>query len=595
MKAPRTLLKSIGIGVAVIVILVVYAYGFRVTKVNFKETRSEDRLIVLARILRALAHPDIIEYEQEETDVYLPFFLPCPEVEVVIQKPDKSRPYLTSSVSCGDSKETIFLEGFNFEPGSKGPINFITASDVKLQLGNFEADSEGHFQLDIRLPTRQPVAEAQTIRATARVNVGAPKFTETAKATWDKIIETIFLALLATTIGTALAIPVSFLAARNLMTEVKSSLTSIAFTIIGWPLGIFFGYWANRLISEWSSPIASHLIGTIATVIVAPILAYMLIRWALPQEELGVPKKTLQAARMITLALSVVIMILMLQQAALLAFKLGQVLIDPLGPFGFLGNFVSQLGDVIQIITPLIVALIGGGALGSITSTFGQNISDRLAGNTVKIINLISAAAAGALLFALIGAVINWFYQIDNPAAIYYWPAGMGALIGLILALMSTAKDPLPIGITVYFIMRTILNAIRSVEPLVMVIVFVAWVGIGPFAGALALSLHTIAALAKLYSEQVESILPGPLEAITATGANRLQTIMYAVVPQIIPPYISFTMYRWDINVRMSTIIGFAGGGGIGFLLQQNINLLAYRAASAQMSPSPLLWLQWIM
>ena len=92
-----------------------------------------------------------------------------------------------------------------------------------------------------------------------------------------------------------------------------------------------------------------------------------------------------------------------------------------------------------------------------------------------------------------------------------------------------------------------------------------------------------MASLAKLYSEQVESIAAGPIEAIQATGANRLQTIMYAVVPQIIPPFISFTMYRWDINVRMSTIIGFAGGGGIGFLLQQNINLVNYRAASTQM------------
>ena len=131
--------------------------------------------------------------------------------------------------------------------------------------------------------------------------------------------------------------------------------------------------------------------------------------------------------------------------------------------------------------------------------------------------------------------------------------------------------------------MRTLLNAIRSIEPLIYVIIFVVWVGIGPFAGALALALHTIAALAKLYSEQVESISSGPLEAVTATGATRLQMIIYAVVPQIIPPYISFTMYRWDINVRMSTIIGFAGGGGIGFLLQQNIRLLDYRAAAVQM------------
>jgi phosphonate transport system permease protein len=81
----------------------------------------------------------------------------------------------------------------------------------------------------------------------------------------------------------------------------------------------------------------------------------------------------------------------------------------------------------------------------------------------------------------------------------------------------------------------------------------------------------------------VESVLPGPIEAVAATGATRLQNVIYAVVPQIVPPYIAFTLYRWDINVRMSTIIGFAGGGGIGFLLQQNINLVQYRAASVQM------------
>ena len=160
---------------------------------------------------------------------------------------------------------------------------------------------------------------------------------------------------------------------------------------------------------------------------------------------------------------------------------------------------------------------------------------------------------------------------------------GVGALVGGMLSLRYGPKDLVPIGSAIYITMRTILNATRSIEPLIYVIIFVVWVGIGPFAGALALALHTIAALAKLYSEQVESISQGPLEAVTATGATRLQTIIYAVVPQIVPPYISFTMYRWDINVRMSTIIGFAGGGGIGFLLQQNIRLLDYRAAAVQM------------
>ncbi len=216
-------------------------------------------------------------------------------------------------------------------------------------------------------------------------------------------------------------------------------------------------------------------------------------------------------------------------------------------------------------------------------SALGQRISDRYPARYVKIINILLAAAAGALIFILIGATINWFYQINDPRKVYIIPGGIGALLGIVFAARSDPKDLLPLGSTIYIITRTILNAIRSVEPLIMVIIFAVWVGIGPFAGVLALGLHTIAALAKLYSEQVESIMPGPLEAVQATGANRLQTIVFAVVPQIVPPYISFTMYRWDINVRMSTIIGFAGGGGIGFLLMQNINLLNYRAASTQM------------
>jgi len=138
-----------------------------------------------------------------------------------------------------------------------------------------------------------------------------------------------------------------------------------------------------------------------------------------------------------------------------------------------------------------------------------------------------------------------------------------------------------PITMAVYYVVRTIFNILRSIEPLIMAIVFVVWVGLGPFAGVLALAVHSIAALAKLYSEAVESIDPGPIEAITATGANRLQTIVYAVIPQIVPPYTAFTIYRWDINVRMSTIIGFVGGGGIGYLLQQWIRLFMYEEAGA--------------
>jgi len=132
---------------------------------------------------------------------------------------------------------------------------------------------------------------------------------------------------------------------------------------------------------------------------------------------------------------------------------------------------------------------------------------------------------------------------------------------------------------TIYYAVRFVMNIARSIEPIIWAVIAVIWVGLGPFAGVIALTIHTVAALGKLYSEAIESIDAGPIEAIQATGANRIQVIRYAIVPQIIPPYLSFTIYRWDINVRMSTIIGFVGGGGIGQILFQWINQSLWSSA----------------
>jgi phosphonate transport system permease protein len=150
------------------------------------------------------------------------------------------------------------------------------------------------------------------------------------------------------------------------------------------------------------------------------------------------------------------------------------------------------------------------------------------------------------------------------------------ALGAFAFAWFNRKRGDISIGLFIYSVTRTLLNIVRSIEPLIWAIVAGIWVGLGPFAGTIALTLHTIASLAKLYSEAIESIDPGPLEALYATGADRLQTIVYAVIPQILPPFISFTIYRWDINVRMSTIIGLVGGGGIGFILIQWIRLYQY-------------------
>ena len=136
-----------------------------------------------------------------------------------------------------------------------------------------------------------------------------------------------------------------------------------------------------------------------------------------------------------------------------------------------------------------------------------------------------------------------------------------------------------PVGKAAYYATRALLNFLRSIEALLYVAIFVFWVGIGPFAGMLSLAITSFALVGKLFSEAIENIAPGPLEAITAAGGTRLQSVMYAILPQIIPPFISYVIYQWDINVRVSTIVGFAGGGGVGLLLNNYFGMLQYHKA----------------
>lgn len=135
------------------------------------------------------------------------------------------------------------------------------------------------------------------------------------------------------------------------------------------------------------------------------------------------------------------------------------------------------------------------------------------------------------------------------------------------------------IGTLVYYIARTFFNLIRAYDPLVMATVFGFWLGFGAFAGAIALTVVTIASLGKLFSEAVENIDKGPLEALQATGANPMQVVLYGVIPQVVPDFVSFIIYHWDINIRISTIIGFVGGGGIGYYLSLRINNFENHAA----------------
>jgi len=586
-RKKASLWKSIQVGLAILAGLLIYAYGFQITKVDLEDLRSERRQESLVRVMRALAKPEIFEYEQEVEVLNAPIYVPCPLSGVPsIPDPDLTGPSIVVTPACANPGETVQVEGFNFAPNTTGPLRFVPGSDpanpVAIGRDNVETDDNGHFVFEMTLPNRLS-DDVQYIRATLRRNVGTPHLTRTARDTWEKIVETVFLALLATTFGTFLAIPLSFIAARNLMKPVKSPLSSIALSVLGWPIGIALGYIIVRGVEGLSAPLTENIPVNLLSIVLAPTLAWRGIRWALPQEEIARPTREVRLARLGVLVLTILVSFFGLFQLASLTKNLGLMGISSWGPFAFIGNFLFQTGDIVGIITPALGGLAAGGALSSFMGRLGQQTAEKLAPGGVKLFNMVFSTLAGAVTFGLLGLLIEWLYQIGQPLYTFWAPLLTGALLGLALAVFSRAKSTLPTGMIIYYITRTFLNGLRSIEALVMAIVFVIAVGIGPFAGMMALGLHTIVSLAKLYSEQVESIMAGPLEAIQATGANRLQTIVYAVIPQIVPPYISYTMYRWDINVRMSTIIGFVGGGGIGFLLQQNINLLNYRAASAQM------------
>jgi len=128
---------------------------------------------------------------------------------------------------------------------------------------------------------------------------------------------------------------------------------------------------------------------------------------------------------------------------------------------------------------------------------------------------------------------------------------------------------------------RRLMDACRAINEMVFAMLFIVAVGLGPFAGVLALAVHTTGTLAKLFSEAVEAIDPRPVEGIRATGAHKLVEVLYGVVPQVLPLWLSFTLYRFESNVRSASVVGMVGAGGIGVVLFEVIRSFEYSQTCA--------------
>lgn len=126
-------------------------------------------------------------------------------------------------------------------------------------------------------------------------------------------------------------------------------------------------------------------------------------------------------------------------------------------------------------------------------------------------------------------------------------------------------------------ITRQFLNVVRSINELILALVFVSAVGLGPFPGVLALALHGMGMLGKFFAESIEEIDHGPLEALRSAGASPLQVIAFGVVPQAITAWIAVVLYRFEVNLRSATVLGMVGAGGLGFELVASLKLFQYQ------------------
>jgi phosphonate transport system permease protein len=161
----------------------------------------------------------------------------------------------------------------------------------------------------------------------------------------------------------------------------------------------------------------------------------------------------------------------------------------------------------------------------------------------------------------------------------------IGTTIALVLSLLITplaAKNIAPHR-TVYEIARVVIAFTRTIPSFIFALYMVVVVGLGPYSAALAIAIHSIGTLGKLFGETIEDMDTGPVDALRTSGAGRGHVFLHAVLPGVAPTFVSLTLYRFDVNVRDSLATGFVGGGGIGFLLFNSIQLFQYRDASMQL------------
>ena len=168
--------------------------------------------------------------------------------------------------------------------------------------------------------------------------------------------------------------------------------------------------------------------------------------------------------------------------------------------------------------------------------------------------------------------------QMLETVQIALWGTALAVIIGIPFAIFSSSNI---CPVWVVQPVRRLMDASRAINEIIFALLFVVAVGLGPVAGVLALAIHNVGIISKLFSEAVEAIDPRPVEGIRSTGASRFQEVLFGVIPQVAPLWSSYTLYRFETNVRSATVLGIVGAGGIGQSLYETIRSFQYGPTAA--------------
>ncbi|MCA9976623.1 MAG: hypothetical protein KC413_12765, partial [Anaerolineales bacterium] len=271
---------------------------------------------------------------------------------------------------------------------------------------------------------------------------GSVSLTEITQNTLRLILETIFMALMATVIGTLLAIPVSFLAARNLMLEITSPLAAIMLGLIALPLGGVAGSGVMQLVGRLVQlATAQQWIGLVA-LLVAVVLIWLALRMGPPLVSTQKRGRGETAVALLVVLFAGLLALFALDVAAVLGSDAGLWLAERLGFLAFLGNFLNVIADLIHLLLPAIVGLLAALVAASFGSRYGQEMVLRLEGTPARLLTAALTVGGTAVLIYGVGAALNWLYQFDNPQNWTTIPALVGGGVAGVLALFVAPKRP---------------------------------------------------------------------------------------------------------------------------------------------------------